>query len=266
MGWIRIEDDFYDNGKIIAAGAHGVAVWIAAMGWCNRNLTDGMIPVIRSRQLVDFTGITVMNGMSNQEGVACADHAVQTLIGVELFHEAGHDCPDCVQPPLGSYVIHDYLKYQPSRQQVEAKAEANRERVRQFKERHKAGNAVGNALANARVTEQLHDTPNPNPNPSSTSVVTKKGGVTFPNARGTASRPICSKHPQGNDTDENCRGCMKTRQWDESHAADAQADELEAKRRAREISEGCPDCNGTNVIDIGDNEVRKCTHPDVIHA
>ncbi len=76
---------------------------------------------------------------------------------------------------------------------------------------------------------------------------------------GGVTRPQCCKHPNGND-DGACRGCMKVRQWDEANADAIKADELDAKRRAREIAERCPDCNGTNLIEIGDNLTRKCNH------
>jgi hypothetical protein len=267
MGWIRVDDSFYDNDKMLAAGTIGRDLYWHGMGYCNRNLTDGLIPRGRATSLVDFSDTAIItSNFGGVDGQDCAPIAVERLLTAGLWHEDGHDCTDCVQPGPRHYVVHDYLKYQPSKEQVEAKAEANRERVRQFKERKSGGNSVTNALANAAVTEQLQHTPNPNPNPSISSLVTKKGGVTFRNARDTASRPICSKHQNGNDDDEACRGCMKKRQWDEANADAIKADELDAKRRAREIGERCPDCNGTNLIDIGDDTVIKCDHKAVTHA
>jgi len=269
MGWIRVSDDFYDNDKMLAAGTIGRDLYWHGMAFCNRNLTDGLIPRGRAVALVDWTHAAILTGThSGVDGQDCAPIAVGLVLDAELWHEDGHDCLGCVQPGPRHYVVHDYLKYQPSRAEVEAKAEANRERVRKWSDKRKSegSNAVTNALATEPLMEQLHDTPNPTPTPSSSSLVIKEGGVTFRNARDSASRPICSKHPHGNDNDENCRGCMKARQWDESHAAELQADELEAKRRAREISEQCPDCHGTNVIDIGVNAVRKCYHRAAVHA
>lgn len=84
--------------------------------------------------------------------------------------------------------------------------------------------------------------------------------------KGGSARPNCSKHPDGNSEEANCRGCMKRRQWDEAHAAELEADELEAKRRARALIAECPDCHGTNTIEVGDNMARKCDHPRVSHA
>lgn len=117
--------------------------------------------------------------------------------------------------------------------------------------------------------------PLPNPsdrNPSGTlpepTGVGKGVGVTNlgNNSGGVNARPICSKHRNGNPDGDACRGCMRIREWDENHAAAAEADELDAKRRARERADNCPDCHGTNVIEVADNRVRKCFHEAALHA
>lgn len=108
-------------------------------------------------------------------------------------------------------------------------------------------------------------------NPSGTlpegSGVGKGVGVTHlgNNSRGE-HRPECSKHPQANSEDEDCRGCMRRRHWDEHHAAELAADELAVKRRAREAALSCPDCHGTNTITVGENSAAICHHPRVSHA
>ena len=71
-------------------------------------------------------------------------------------------------------------------------------------------------------------------------------------------RPKCARHPDGNQGDENCRGCKRCREWDERNA---EANELDARRRAREIADNCPDCHGTNLIEIAEDTARKCEHP-----
>lgn len=88
------------------------------------------------------------------------------------------------------------------------------------------------------------------------------------NSGGVKPRPVCSKHRKGNPNDDNCRGCMRIRRWDADNAESIKADELDAKRRSREIAEHCPDCHGTNTIEVGDNAARKCDHPnsELAHA
>lgn len=79
------------------------------------------------------------------------------------------------------------------------------------------------------------------------------------NSSGEAPRPVCRKHMNGNPDDESCRGCMKVRQWDESHAAKQADDELMSKRLARERAERCAVCHGTNWIPDTDPAI-KCNH------
>jgi hypothetical protein len=264
MAWIKVDDSFYDNDKMLAAGTIGRDMYWHGMAYCNRNLTDGLIPKGRALALVGFTGTAVLVGMGGVDGQDCAPVAIERLLDADLWHEDGHDCPTCMQPGPRHYIVHDYLEYQFSKAQIQEKAEANRERVRKWSDKRKSEtNAVTNALATQPLTEQLHDNPNPNPNPSTSPLVKKGGEVALGNAREPASRPICSKHPNGNDKDENCRGCMKCRQWDESRGADEAADELHAKRLARELAEQCPDCHGTHHIDVGENEVIKCHHQQI---
>lgn len=94
-----------------------------------------------------------------------------------------------------------------------------------------------------------------------------RNGLThLSSTKGESARPTCSKHPNGNSEDTDCRGCMKRRLWDEAHAED----ELAAKRREREALQAaiqdCPDCHGTHTITVGDNEAVKCQHPRISHA
>ena len=138
MTWIRVSDDFYDNPKIMEVGAQAVGLWVAAMGWCNRNRTDGVIPRMRLRPLL--TGVE--------------DETLLRLVDVGLLHGDGHDCPNCVKPPLGSYVVHDYLHYQDSRQKIEAKVAATKERVKKYRE---SRNGTRNAVTGEDVTGQYEE-------------------------------------------------------------------------------------------------------------
>lgn len=172
MGWIRISDDFYDNAKLADAGAIGVAVWIAGLGYCNRNLTDGVIPRQKALGLVDTSGVMMV------EGGDVAEQAVIRLLDYGLWHEEGHSCPDCVDPGPRRYVIHDYLKFQPSRSDVEAKREAEKERIAAWRASRKQGksnstngvrNAVTHTVSNDSCNSVGKMVPNPTPNPNSSS-------------------------------------------------------------------------------------------------
>ena len=83
---------------------------------------------------------------------------------------------------------------------------------------------------------------------------------------GGEPRPTCSKHPNGNLNDEPCQGCKRVREWEKARAVEAEADQLDERRRLREIRDNCPHCCGTNVIEIREGVVAKCDHQAAAHA
>lgn len=101
----------------------------------------------------------------------------------------------------------------------------------------------------------------PAPAPTSSSIL-QRGYVTGERHQGTTPdingpRPTCNRHPE-NHTGP-CEACGHRRAWDQARAA---ADEAERKR----IAANCPMCQGTNLVEVGDNEVRKCDHQVPAHA
>jgi hypothetical protein len=273
MGWIRFSDDFYDNDKLSEVGPLGIALHVAATGFCNRNLTDGYFKKSKARLLLDFDGIGITTASSEMfaagvDGDDAVKLVVEWMLAADLWHEFGHDCDDCHarsdggEPSSREFLIHDYLKYQPSRSEVERKAAATKERVAKWRSEH-GGNDVGNSVTNdvrtRPVTPSVQHTPTPNPTPSNSSLVTSSGEGYVSNARGP--RPPCSKHLE-NSEDEKCRACMKRRKWDEAEEADAVAaalaDELDAKRRQKDARENCVRCEGTNTYIDEAGDTHKC--------
>ena len=82
---------------------------VVALCYCGEQLTDGIFPPWKVAQQA---GVPV--------GVA------KQLIAVGMWHEPGHDCRKCPQPPDGRVVIHDYLRHQRSRSQAEQVRKAGR--------------------------------------------------------------------------------------------------------------------------------------------
>lgn len=48
------------------------------------------------------------------------------LVRVGMWHEPGHDCPRCAQPPEKHVIVHDYLDHQQSREESEQARESAR--------------------------------------------------------------------------------------------------------------------------------------------
>lgn len=257
MGWIRVSDDFYDNDKMAAAGSIGRDLYWHGMAFCNRNLTDGLIGKGRALTLVDFSDAAVLVGMGGVDGQECAPIAVERLLDANLWHEDGHDCPSCVQPGPRHYVVHDYLKYQPSKADVEAKAEANRKRVEAWRAKHgNAGsNGASNAVGNALRTESVQPTPNPTPTPTVLSDErTKEGGCVSGEPH---QRPHCHRHPHENFKG-TCNDCRLRREWDEAQEEARKADELRQRREAKARRDACTVCGGTGQVEVTDDSVRPC--------
>lgn len=60
MVWVRTPDDLYDQPDVLAIGLDAVAVHHAALGYSNRNLTDGLVPHAKASTLLavaDLAGI-----------------------------------------------------------------------------------------------------------------------------------------------------------------------------------------------------------------
>lgn len=114
MAWVKLDDHFAEHPKIATAGPLAGWLHVCALCYCNRHLTDGFIPARVLGTLVDFTGI---NDEAN--GEAKPKQLASVLLAVGLWEAAE-----------GGYLIHDYLDYNPSRDEViatrEKRAEAGR--------------------------------------------------------------------------------------------------------------------------------------------
>lgn len=96
----------------------------------------------------------------------------------------------------------------------------------------------------------------------SLSVETSRGGVTSGDAHDP--RPECLDHETNSETP--CPACRRRREWDKHNAERLAADELDAKRRAREAHENCAICEGTYWIPGTDPSVPCPNCKEAAHA
>jgi hypothetical protein len=101
--WVRLDESFADHPKIERVGPLAAWLHVAALCYCARHLTDGALPKAKAHRLADIPDP--------------AEH-VAALLREGLWTEDG-----------SAYVLHDYLDYQPSRQDVEAERSAARARM-----------------------------------------------------------------------------------------------------------------------------------------
>jgi hypothetical protein len=159
MAWVRIDDKFPQHPKIASAGPLAIAMQVAGLCYCNRELTDGFIPRSIARTLLDwqferedgrlFT-IAITCGMVGDD--LSSQWVIDLLCEVGMWEEVP-----------GGYQIHDYTDYQPTKQQI------LEERERKIA----AGKAGGQASAKARAQagaspqgkQKVKQNPTPKPNP-----------------------------------------------------------------------------------------------------
>lgn len=107
MAWVKLDDQFTDHPKIVAAGPQAGWLHVCAMCYASRYLTDGFIPINVIPRLM--TGNTTK--------------LVETLVAVGLWETAE-----------GGYQIHDYLEYNPSRADTLAAREKDAKRQREHRD------------------------------------------------------------------------------------------------------------------------------------
>lgn len=166
MPWVRIDDEFAQHPKLMRVGPLGMALQVAALCYCNKHLTDGFIPWAAARSLLpwEFLGpeckrfrIGVISGMSSED--VAADFVIGLLLEAGLWDETE-----------GGYVIHDYLNYQPSKNEVLAEREQKREAGRKggLVSAQARAQALTKASANAPAQAKSKPLPLPIPIPDPT--------------------------------------------------------------------------------------------------
>lgn len=80
---------------------------------------------------------------------------------------------------------------------------------------------------------------------------------------GEAPRPNCSKHSENHDGP--CDACRRRREWDDTHESRIAADELDRKRRLKEVIAACPLCDQNGMVEV-DNGLVRCECQAAHHA
>lgn len=130
MTWVKLDDGLPDNAKVSDLSASAFRTYITALCFCSRNLTDGQLTEAQLRKVV------------------CRRSDVDELLSCGLF-EAREG---------GGAILHDFLEYQPSRTQVEARRKAVTERVQKHRgheQPSRNGNAVTQAFQGEPVIESV---------------------------------------------------------------------------------------------------------------
>lgn len=113
MPWAKVDDTFYDHPKVVDCSLAAVGLHTKALSWCNRYLTDGLVPA---------TAVKRLGGNRR-----LADELVER----GLWERLGT-----------AYVIHDFLAYSKSKEQVEADRQLGRQRQEEWRRNKQRSNGV----------------------------------------------------------------------------------------------------------------------------
>lgn len=119
MPWVRVDDQFTEHPKAVGRSPIALTIWLSAMCYAGRNLTDGAIDA------------AMIPRLANALPKACQSGA-EELVKAGLWErtETG-------------YMIHDYLDYNPSREEVLAKRAKDSARKGRGIREESAGNLYG---------------------------------------------------------------------------------------------------------------------------
>src|SRR6266566_2600806 len=107
--FVKLFDDVLDNPKILEVGPFGFALYCAGLVHCHRAMSDGFIHRRKLRSLLDFTVTITDQEDEIRTFTVKAEEVAAQLVRAGLWEEA----PD-------GFTVHDYLKHNYSRQQIEA--------------------------------------------------------------------------------------------------------------------------------------------------
>lgn len=101
MPWIRFEDNFPEHPKVLAISDKAFRLHVRAIGYCSRHLTDGAVSIAAVRSLVGGLALRLSGELVQARMWTVTDDG---------------------------FLIHDYLDYQPSREDTNTRRKADRER------------------------------------------------------------------------------------------------------------------------------------------
>lgn len=129
MPWFKVDDGFHCHPKVLEAGNEAIGLYVRCGSWVSQQLTDGFVP----------TSIAVLYGGRD---------LAELLVEAKLW-----------TPVVGGWRMHDYLIYNPSKEQVQAERHAASERQKRARDKAKAAREAKEAAAQRHaVTTGVTDT------------------------------------------------------------------------------------------------------------
>lgn len=106
MGWVKLDDGFFRNPKVLRVGRDAKALYLAGLCYSGSSLTDGFIPTNATR------------GLAVDIEIGSPKKAIAQLVDAGLWVEVGD-----------GFMIHDYLEFNQSAEKVHAIRDAAKDRM-----------------------------------------------------------------------------------------------------------------------------------------
>ena len=120
MTWLKTDDKFPEHRKIRRLSDGAYRLHHTALCACAKDETDG--------------AVTVADLADMEHGPRLRKY-VDALVDAGLWHTRGNGCGACPDAPVGGWVIHDFLSFNPSHATQNAKRQRDRERQQQWRDR-----------------------------------------------------------------------------------------------------------------------------------
>lgn len=112
MTWVKLDDSLPEDPRWDIAGAAGLGLHVAALAYCNRNLTDGLVSLSRARRLIECGN---------------SDDVIERLVAAGFWERDGDDVR-----------LVDFLDDQPSAEKVREVRAAKAARQARWVEKQRA--------------------------------------------------------------------------------------------------------------------------------
>lgn len=135
MPWFKIDDKAHSHPKFLRAGNAALGLWLRCGSYSAQHITEGHVPAV----------VAQLYGSAPQAA---------KLVKAGLWHEHGHGCSRCPDPPAGDYMIHDFLEDGRNTSRAKHEAEKKKARDRQAKHREEQAAATKNSEKTDRIEEE----------------------------------------------------------------------------------------------------------------
>lgn len=236
--YAKLLANYASDDAIIAAGEAAELLFVRGLAFCATSDADGYIT---DAQVVRYVGA----------GMKDAAKRATKLAEVGVWARVD-----------GGYIVRSWTKIHETAAAKGRRLKADRERKRRpasdsadTSEQIPDGIQTEGVADSLSMTEQCSDT---TAHRTTAQVDTSLGGdrnETLPAPPATQARPKCTRHPNGNPSDEPCVPCRRVREWDERHDEQYKRDEAELRRN-------CHRCEGMGFV-LNDDKTptgRRCDH------